>query len=151
MEIVIDIDEDDYKVFVRQRCNDATQICRLYKAIKNGTILQKGHGRIIDESCIPMEDNFKGVRCDGDGTKTVMVDRAYFPFMTPTIIPEDSDDDSWKSRSNEYFEYKIVKDGETLVTGLRSLEQARTWVSSHGDPEDYLIYLVRVTKERIDR
>jgi len=48
MKIVIDIDEDDYKVFVRQRCNDATPICRLYKAIKNGTVIQKGHGRLID-------------------------------------------------------------------------------------------------------
>jgi len=148
MKVIIDIPEPLYKEIMIHGRSDDDLVCSY---IQEGVPLEKGHGRIIDESCIPMEDNFKGVRCDGDGTKTVMVDRAYFPFMAPTIIPEDSDDDSWKSRSNEYFEYKIVKDGETLVTGLRSLEQARTWVSSHGDPEDYLIYLVRVTKERTDR
>lgn len=132
MKVIIDIPEPLYKEIMIHGRSDDDLVCSY---IQEGILLEKGHGRIIDESCIPMEENFNGVR-------------AYFPFMAPTIVPEDSDDDSWKSRSDEYFEYKVVKDGETLVTGLRSLEQARTWVSSHGDPEDYLIYLVRVTKEK---
>jgi len=48
MKIVIELSEEDYKVFVRQYCNDSTPRCRLYKAIKSGSVLPKGHGRLID-------------------------------------------------------------------------------------------------------
>ena len=65
MQIIIDIDENDYKVFVRQRCNDSTPICRLYKAIKNGTVIQKGHGRLIDGDLLlkEMENGIKSGLC----------------------------------------------------------------------------------------
>lgn len=90
MKVVIEIPEDDYKVFVRQRCNDSTPICRLYKAIKNGTVLQNGHGRIIDESDIEWA-KFR-------------VESKYFEYdelvnwidikSAPTIIPKDGDTES---------------------------------------------------------
>ena len=50
MEIVITIDEVNYKV----ACDLASDICPttfrglIYKAIANGTVLPKGHGRLID-------------------------------------------------------------------------------------------------------
>jgi hypothetical protein len=94
MKIVIDIPEEDYKVFVRQYCNDSTPRCRLYKAIKSGVVLPKGHGRIIDEDTIPVEDNVSDIRDDEDGTRTVLIDRDYFPFKAPTIIPKDGDTES---------------------------------------------------------
>jgi len=48
MQIVIDIDEDDYK-----RIQDTSDVfnsltSRTYSAIRNGTPLPKGHGRLID-------------------------------------------------------------------------------------------------------
>lgn len=56
MKVVIEIPEDDYKVFVRQRCNDSTPICRLYKAIRNGVVLPNGHGDLIDRNvCLAMK------------------------------------------------------------------------------------------------
>lgn len=48
MQIVIDIDEEDYK-----RIQDTSDVfnsltSRSYSAIRNGTPLPKGHGRLID-------------------------------------------------------------------------------------------------------
>ena len=46
MQIVIDIPEDEYK----KAQNDVYIIYdKMYSAIKNGTPLPKGHGRLIDE------------------------------------------------------------------------------------------------------
>ena len=45
MQIVIDISEDDYRKV--QDCRASVSIMR--KAIRNGTPLPKGHGRLIDK------------------------------------------------------------------------------------------------------
>ena len=52
MQVVIDIKEDDYKVFERQIVGNTTPRDRLFNAIKNGTPLPKGHGDLIDRSKI---------------------------------------------------------------------------------------------------
>ena len=52
MEIVITIEEVNYNV----ACDLASDICPttfrglIYKAIANGTVLPKGHGRLVDEN-----------------------------------------------------------------------------------------------------
>jgi len=44
MQIVIDISEDDYRKVQDGRAS----VSMMRKAIRNGTILPKGHGRLID-------------------------------------------------------------------------------------------------------
>ena len=60
MQIVIDIDDEDYK-----RIQDISDVfnsltSRTYSAIRNGTPLPKGHGRILDEKDILDTDNNDG-------------------------------------------------------------------------------------------
>lgn len=54
-KIIIDISERDYKKITE--VNDSSLSCviarmNLYEAVKNGTILPKGHGRLIDAGVI---------------------------------------------------------------------------------------------------
>lgn len=63
MHIVIDIDDEDYK-----RIQDVPDVfncltSRTYSAIRNGTPLPKGHGRLIDAD--ELEELF-GKMCPGD-------------------------------------------------------------------------------------
>jgi len=60
MQIVIDIDEEDYK-----RIQDTPDVfnsltSRTYSAIRNGTPLPKEHGRILDEKDILDTENNDG-------------------------------------------------------------------------------------------
>lgn len=52
MQIVIDIPEETYDFIKRTGYHTQS----LYKAIKNGTPLPKGHGRLIDADAINIHD-----------------------------------------------------------------------------------------------
>ena len=59
MKIVIDIDDEDYK-----RIQDIPDVfnsltSRAYSAIRNGTPLPKGHGRLIDESDLMPDSDYE--------------------------------------------------------------------------------------------
>ena len=47
-EIVIQLSEEDYKVFQRQRVGISTPRDRLFNAVKEGTVLPEHYGRLID-------------------------------------------------------------------------------------------------------
>ena len=106
MQIVIDIDEEDYK-----RIQDTSDVfnsltSRTYSAIRNGTPLPKGHGRLIDageyENGIRKHyfDNSTVIRCTEialDNAPTIIdadIPTMYYPQVegiTPTIINNGSD------------------------------------------------------------
>lgn len=62
IELVIKIDEDEYKARQRWVANPRALINAVDKAIANGTVLPKGHGRLIDadklrERCLYMSND----------------------------------------------------------------------------------------------
>jgi hypothetical protein len=69
-EIVIKIPEDDY----RKVQDGRVSVAMMRTAIRNGTVLPKGHGRMIDESQI---------------TGTFTWDNGYIECFAPTIIEAD--------------------------------------------------------------
>lgn len=83
IELVIKIDEEAYNIIKRTRCTTQS----LYGAIKNGTPLPKGHGRLIDageyENSIRRHyfDNSTVIRCT-----EIALDNAL------TIIEADTED-----------------------------------------------------------
>ena len=77
MQIVIDIDDEDYK-----RIQDISDVfnsltSRTYSAIRNGTPLPKGHGRLIDEKDLSL--------------MTVHMIDGMFVCDAPTIIEADKE------------------------------------------------------------
>ena len=50
MQIVIDIPKGIYKIIKKAKVDNL-----IYKAIKNGTPLLKGHGKLIDVNALPNE------------------------------------------------------------------------------------------------
>lgn len=70
IELVIKIPEDDYDFIKRTGYNTQS----LYRAIKNGTPLPKGHGRLIDAD--KLQTHFVGTE---QGTDLVV-------YLEPTII-----------------------------------------------------------------
>lgn len=54
MQIVIDIPEDDYILATKEDFSAIYNGNHIAKAIKNGTPLPKGHGRLVDESKISL-------------------------------------------------------------------------------------------------
>lgn len=64
MKIVIDITEDVKAVIDRKGTNE-TVAETLWQAVKNGTPLPKGHGRLIDADKIGLTD-FECLLCNGD-------------------------------------------------------------------------------------
>ena len=52
MQIVIDIDEDEYKARQRWVANPRALINAVDKAIANGIPLPKGHGKLIDSNVL---------------------------------------------------------------------------------------------------
>ena len=90
MEIVINIPDELYNKYVSvylSRGNGKTITYNLLKAIKNGTPLPKGHGRIVDIS--PLE--FKIGDEDAYGTEYSNVDFYYELIALPTIIEADKE------------------------------------------------------------
>lgn len=52
MQIVIDIPEEEYKKILKMHPAYPNGVFCLTKAIQNGTPLPKGHGRLIDGTCL---------------------------------------------------------------------------------------------------
>lgn len=86
MQIVIDIENEDYK-----RIQDISDVfnsltSRTYSAIKNGTPLPKGHGRLIDA------DDFKKNVCTYQQTGCGSCKHSLCcPEDVPTIIEADKE------------------------------------------------------------
>lgn len=81
MQIVIDIPEKLYEEC--KRMGDVRDI--LFESIRNGTVLPKGHGRLIDENMIAYTD---GVFEDGTAYTVV---HPYSIENTPTVIEADKE------------------------------------------------------------
>ena len=77
MKIVIDISDTKYKWIVN---NPQTYTDELHEAIRNGTPLPKGHGRLIDADVLQAEME-KDVR-----RAMSFVDLLDFVWLAPTII-----------------------------------------------------------------
>ena len=85
MKVVIDIPKEEYELCKRQcdtECLDTLMI-----AVKYGTPLPKGHGRLIDANVLQME-------MDKDIRKAMsFVDLKDFVWLAPTIVEADKEDD----------------------------------------------------------
>lgn len=96
MKIVIDIPESMYEGVMIDRVLDTTVI-RILNEIKNGTVLPKGHGRILDEKDILNTEN-------NDGGWYDLVDMPEYIAGVKAIIEADkaeSEDKYYKRRANE--------------------------------------------------
>ena len=96
MKIVIDIPDDDYE-FVKEQvdteyCNDVRQINnRLYQIIANGTVLPKGHGRLIDADSASKDINaFQ----DAFAMYTDNMGKYNIVCAAPTVIEADKEAES---------------------------------------------------------
>lgn len=84
MQIVIDIDDDDYRKVQDGRAS----VSIMRKAIKNGTPLPKGHGRLIDADAITKDLN------TFQDAFTIFTDGTYKMAIcckAPTIIEADKE------------------------------------------------------------
>ena len=91
MKIVIDIPEGDYKRIqdIPDAFNSLTS--RAYSAIRSGTPLPKGHGRLIDVDAIPHQVELKGFLMQDD-MHLVTIDRIKAALNeAPTIIEADKE------------------------------------------------------------
>ena len=59
MQIVIDIDEDDYNFIKEADESNYLVTTNLYKAVYEGTVLPKGHGRLIDENDLMPDSDYE--------------------------------------------------------------------------------------------
>ena len=82
MQIIIDILEDDYKEVKEDTYSGTPFENRVFSAIANGTLLPKGHGRIIDENKITRCEQVGLIIKDGNTTCCFVTD-------APTIIEAD--------------------------------------------------------------
>lgn len=80
MQIVIDISKDDYRKVQDGRAN----VSMMQKAIRNGTPLPKGHGRLIDADDL-MEIYSQFEFCSDMGDAMEILDHK------PTIIEADTE------------------------------------------------------------
>lgn len=88
MQIVIDIPEDVKAVIDRKGTNE-TVAETLWQAVKNGTQLPEGHGRLIDADKIVLTD-FECLLCNGDYKEALkMLDDKI--KNAPTIIEADKE------------------------------------------------------------
>lgn len=78
IELLIKISEEDYIKISNSNLSHADDF-GLYYAIKNGTLLQKEHGRIIDENKITKCKQVGLIIKDGDIVRCLVTD-------APTII-----------------------------------------------------------------
>lgn len=81
MRVVIDISEDSYKA----TCSGSMlppDVKNVVNAIKNGTVLPKGHGDLIDRNAALAEFD------KADLSKKEMIGKLVV-FGTPTVIPAD--------------------------------------------------------------
>jgi hypothetical protein len=85
MKIVIDIPEEEYKKISNNNPSYANDFS-IYYAIKNGTPLPKGHGRLLDEKVI-IENAVKGLNGIYD-----LTDMPDYIAGLPAIIPADKEE-----------------------------------------------------------
>lgn len=79
MQIVIDLPDDVYSVIVKQYRKDKELQTRdnLYKAVANGTVIPKGHGRLIDADAV-LAEPFGNTYKDIDIAETIIeADKKY--------------------------------------------------------------------------
>lgn len=92
MKLIIDIDETifkraRYEYYGENEVNHSL-VNEILISVINGTVLPKGHGRIIDESQV---------------TGTFIWDNGYIECYAPTIIDADKEtDDYYKGAQEEY-------------------------------------------------
>ena len=83
MQIVIDIPDRIYKINQNRRLN-ITDAEILEKAVRNGTPLPKGHGRLIDaDVLLDKKEDY------GEGQQKLILIDPYFVRNAPTIIETD--------------------------------------------------------------
>ena len=64
MQIVIDIDEKEYKRAMKRKDKFPRDLTRFESIITNGTPLPKGHGRLIDADAVleePIGDTYRDI------------------------------------------------------------------------------------------
>ena len=91
MKIVIDIPDEEYaciqsgkvNLLLGGRCGGKMMTINLYKRVRNGKVLPKGHGRLIDADAYIAKHEECGWLDD------ITVDE--FNTMTPTIIEADKE------------------------------------------------------------
>lgn len=88
MKIVIDIDEENYKSCLTGEYVRKVIYCDLVCAIRRGTILPKGHGRLIDADALDLEKEVSMA----DDWKTAH-EIANCVKYAPTIIEADKESD----------------------------------------------------------
>lgn len=81
MKLVIDIPEDTYNFIQQSYGGTAVVTENLYNAVFNGTLLPKGHGRLIDADRFLETNDCFGYIED--------MEVEYFNKVTPTIIEAD--------------------------------------------------------------
>ena len=94
MRIVIDIDEENYKSCLTSEYVRKVIYCDLVSAIRKGTILPKGHGRLIDADAIisKMNERIDELKDDRSMYEASCVETALDMFA-PTIIEADKEND----------------------------------------------------------
>lgn len=85
IELVIKIDEDEYKKIV---ANKYAFYDKMYNSIKNGTPLPKRHGRLIDMKNL---QNFVSQYTEHDAVQLILADREDY---IPTIIEADTESEA---------------------------------------------------------
>lgn len=98
-ELVIKIDDETYKETINRTENDTLSLgIKLIEAVQNGTLLPKGHGRLIDEN-----DVMKIYNKD---------DRAWcIKEFVPTIIKADKE-----------YEAEVITRGNCMICGKELTE-----------------------------
>jgi hypothetical protein len=91
MRLVIDISEDDYRKVQDGRAS----VSMMQKAIRNGTQLPKGHGRLIDESDLIPDSDYE------DGMFYAVSIGAI--NGAPTIIEADNGESEDKCKNCKYY------------------------------------------------
>ena len=84
MQIVIDIPDRIYKINQNRKLN-ITDVEILEKAVRNGTLLPKGHGRLIDAGAV-IDNLFNSSLYDDDYYYSIAWRKVR---NTPTIIEAD--------------------------------------------------------------
>lgn len=88
MKLIIDIPEEDYKTII-QRPKQCVVHWDIVDALKNGTPLPKGHGRLIDADKLNRKKKYCFQTKTGAFSKSEWFIKADDLFSAPTIIEAD--------------------------------------------------------------
>ena len=87
MKVVIDIDENIYRKFIMGFANEDDSIL-IGKLFNNGTVLPKGHGRLVDVEDIVLTEEIYNHE---EFILGAYVNDTYIAISAPTIIEEDKE------------------------------------------------------------